>query len=88
MVRTRRFHCYGLRFNPWSGNEDPISHKLQPRKPKTMKEKMLNFSIHQGNAKENHNTTHYALTGMAKIKDSFGEDAAQAELILLAKVHL
>ena len=53
-----------------------------------MKEKMLNFSIHQGNAKENHNTTHYALTGMAKTKDSFGEDAAQAELILLAKVHL
>jgi len=54
---------------------------LQPPKPKTMKEKMLNFSIHQGNAKENPNVTHYALTGMAKIKDRFGEDVAQADLI-------
>ena len=25
MVRTQHFHYYGPRFNPWSGNQDPVS---------------------------------------------------------------
>ena len=29
VVRTLRFHCQRHGFNPWSGNQDPTSHKLQ-----------------------------------------------------------
>ena len=32
VVRTWRSHCRGLGFSPWSGNQDPASHKARPKK--------------------------------------------------------
>ena len=37
MVRTPHFHGQGCGFNPWSGNWDPASHALQPKKKKNRK---------------------------------------------------
>ena len=34
VVRTLRFHCGGRKFNPRSGNEDPASHMVWPKKKK------------------------------------------------------
>ena len=34
MVRTLRFHCQGPGFNPWSGNQDPTSQTVRPKKKK------------------------------------------------------
>ena len=33
-VRTLRFHCREAGFSPWSGNKDPASHAVRPRKGK------------------------------------------------------
>ena len=32
VVKTQGFHCCGLGFDPWSGNEDPASRAMQPKK--------------------------------------------------------
>ena len=32
VVTTPRFHCRGLRFNPWSGNQDPCMLRSQKKK--------------------------------------------------------
>lgn len=32
VVRTSHFHCQEQRFNPWLGNQDPISHTAWPEK--------------------------------------------------------
>lgn len=34
MVRTLGFHCQGPRFNHWSGNQDPTSQTVRPKKKK------------------------------------------------------
>ena len=34
VVRTLRLHCWGPRFNPWWGNEDPTSRTVQQKKKK------------------------------------------------------
>ena len=40
VVRTLRFHCHGPGFHSWSGNEDPISHAVQPKEKKKKKTKL------------------------------------------------
>ena len=37
MVKTPNFHCKGDRFNPWSGNEDPMCHVVQPKEKEIKK---------------------------------------------------
>ena len=32
MVRTLSYHCKVHGFNPWSGNQDPASHAMWPKK--------------------------------------------------------
>ena len=34
MVKTLHFQCRWCRFNPWSGNQAPISHMEWPKKKK------------------------------------------------------
>ena len=34
VVKTSRFQCRGLRLDPWSGNQDPTGHGMQPKNKK------------------------------------------------------
>ena len=47
MVRTLHFHSRGPGFDPWSGNEDPACHVVQPKKKKELINKLglLPFSF-------------------------------------------
>ena len=36
MVRILGFHCHGPGFNPWSGNVDPASRVVWPKKKKKL----------------------------------------------------
>ena len=45
MVRTLSCHCRAHGFNPWSGNQDPASHPMWPKKKKKRRVYMLLFRV-------------------------------------------
>ena len=52
VVKTRRFHCRGHRFNPWLVNKDPACYKVRLKINKNVKHKDpgtdVSFETQQG----------------------------------------
>ena len=46
VVKTPCFHCRGLRFNPWPGNQDVACHKVWPKKKKKFFQLLKNATPH------------------------------------------
>ena len=41
VIRTPHFHCRKHRLNPWLGNRDPVSPKVQPERQKVKGERHI-----------------------------------------------
>ena len=66
-VQTRRFHCKGHRFNPWSGNEDRMCHVARPKNKKKKRKKERRGGKRE---KEQQSTTYGSKT--SRVMYSFG----------------